>query len=407
LLDDALPARSEDLSGRFAALLGEAAALELSIGRSAEAASYLRRMRDATPSDALYLQSRQRLLCSWERILAGDTTAARQQAVMARDFAGEAGVPFAIAASELALAQVDLASGKGDSAKNNAAIARIETARRIASDGASPALRFASCVTEAAALLDAAPHAANEAISEAMSIGAQYSIRNIELWRPDLMARVCRAALELGLEVDYAAELIRARNLVASDAPYEVASWPWPIAIRTLGEFSVERDGAPLTGSRKTQQRPLMLLKALIARGHRGASAAALADDLWPDADGDMALQSLTVTLHRLRKLLGNEEAVTLSGGVLHINERLVWVDAFAVEELVNRGGALQREHPERAQPLYQSALRLDRGAFLPHDTDLIWTRLARERLAAVLEDCQSGFRARRVPTSRRLSRVR
>ena len=403
VLADVLPTQGEKGSRRFAAVLSEAAAMFLSLGRCDEARIYLQQMQDAVPADALYLQSRNRSLRAWERVLAGDASTAHQHAKIARDFAGEARVPFAVAASELSLAQIEHQLGKRDAAPS-----RIETARTIADNGACPGLQFAACITEAESLLDDGNDPrANKPIAEAMTIGARYSIQNIEFWRPDLMARICRSALEMGVEVEYTTGLVRTRGLVTRDPPYEIARWPWPIAVHTLGEFFIERDGLRLPASRKVQQRPLTLLKALIARGRRGATTTAVADDLWPDADGDFALRSLTVALHRLRKLLGSEEAVSLNGGILRINERLVWVDALAVEELLTRAVSSERGSPEHANTLHQRVISLSHGPFLPHDLDQPWAAKARRQLADLRERSQRWLDHHTDSEARRLRRVR
>ena len=43
---------------------------------------------------------------------------------------------------------------------------------------------------------------------------------------------------------------------------------------------------------------------SLIALGGREASEERLSNALWPDADGDLAHESFTITLHRLRRLM-------------------------------------------------------------------------------------------------------
>jgi DNA-binding SARP family transcriptional activator len=45
--------------------------------------------------------------------------------------------------------------------------------------------------------------------------------------------------------------------------------WPWPIRIRTLGCFEIERDGTQLRFEGKAQRQPLKMLKILIAAGER------------------------------------------------------------------------------------------------------------------------------------------
>ncbi len=96
--------------------------------------------------------------------------------------------------------------------------------------------------------------------------------------------------------------LIRRRKLPppGPDAP----GWPWPLALRTFGDFEIAREGVPLVSKGKAQKKPLELLKALVAHGGRGVDAAMLTALLWPDAEGDDAKTSFDSNLYRLRKLV-------------------------------------------------------------------------------------------------------
>lgn len=75
------------------------------------------------------------------------------------------------------------------------------------------------------------------------------------------------------------------------------------VRIQTLGEFIVEIDGRRIYDRDWKGQRTRMLLVALICEGGQKVPATRLADMLWPDAEGDKALQNLKVALHRLRRL--------------------------------------------------------------------------------------------------------
>ena len=94
-------------------------------------------------------------------------------------------------------------------------------------------------------------------------------------------------------------------------------NWPWPLKINTLGQFAMERDGEAVRFSGKVQQKPLLLLKALIAFGGREVKEEQLCDALWPDAEGDLAHRSFETTLYRLRLLLG-KEAIAVQGREAH-----------------------------------------------------------------------------------------
>jgi DNA-binding SARP family transcriptional activator len=115
------------------------------------------------------------------------------------------------------------------------------------------------------------------------------------------------------------------------------------------------------------------VLKTIIAGGGSNVADTYVADLLWPDSDGDLAMQSLATTLHRLRKLLGRQEAVTLQNGILSLDPSMCWIDARAFEHLLSRAEdlweeACTEEDFERACAPIFSALELYKGEFLPDD---------------------------------------
>jgi DNA-binding SARP family transcriptional activator len=109
----------------------------------------------------------------------------------------------------------------------------------------------------------------------------------------------------------------------------------------------------------------------------------AVTQALWPDAEGDAAKRSFDVTLHRLRRLLGRDDAITLHGGKLALNPGIVWVDALAFERLAGRVEELprgQRAPAAQSVETLERALRLYRGPLLASD-DEAWISPARQRL--------------------------
>ncbi len=177
-------------------------------------------------------------------------------------------------------------------------------------------------------------------------------------------------ALTEGVEPDYARQLIRRRKLPPPDAA--VTDWPWPLALRTFGEFAIVREGEPLVSKGKAQKKPLELLKALITQGGRGVDATMLTSLVWPDAEGDDAKTSFDSNLYRLRKLLDVDGALQLAEGKLSLNAEVVWLDTWAFEAALDAGDVA-------------GALALYRGAFLALDAPLPWTLPARDRLQARL----------------------
>lgn len=148
--------------------------------------------------------------------------------------------------------------------------------------------------------------------------------------RPDLAARLANFALENGIETEFVCALIERNGLVApSDAGLQ---WPFRLRVRVLGGFGLARDGQPVRFTGKAQQRPLDLLKLLIALGGKDVDVQQLMAALWPDADGASAKTSFDAALFRLRKLIDVDDALVLTGGKLSLDGTLAWTDVWALE---------------------------------------------------------------------------
>jgi DNA-binding SARP family transcriptional activator len=115
-------------------------------------------------------------------------------------------------------------------------------------------------------------------------------------------------------------------------------------------------------------------LKALIAHGARRVDAAMLTALLWPDAEGDDAKTSFDSTLYRLRKLVDVDGAIVLTEGKLSLDPASVWVDALALEALLDEDGVTATR-----------ALALARGDFLADEPPSPWVARARDRLKSRL----------------------
>lgn len=150
-----------------------------------------------------------------------------------------------------------------------------------------------------------------------------------------------------------------------------------PIEVRTLGHFAVCLRGEPLRFGRKAPARPLALLKYLAARGGETADLHA-AEALWPDA-GATALRSLSVTVHRLRRLLDHAEALAYHDRRLAFDASVVWCDALAFEACLHRAESATKDE-ERVRH-YQRAMSLYTGDFLEHEEPHAWLVAARARL--------------------------
>ncbi|HLS82966.1 MAG TPA: BTAD domain-containing putative transcriptional regulator [Steroidobacter sp.] len=279
----------------------------------------------------------------------------------------QAGVVWGEGYTRTILARARYAAGDRDGAR-----AELATARSIASELRCSNQHYSLYEAEAEfAYAEADEPALLESLRRLFAVMREQGFVNSAWWRDATMARWCRIALEHGIETTVVRRLIHLRRLLPDGPAVHLERWPWPIKIYTLGVFRIEIDDKPLHFIGKVQKRPLELLKALIAFGGRVVNESQLAEALWPHADGDAAHNAFVTTLQRLRKLLSHKEALIYQEGRLSLNDRMCWLDAWALET-VNAG----------ADPAgLQSGIALYRGAFLAQDLDASWTIPARERL--------------------------
>jgi len=220
-------------------------------------------------------------------------------------------------------------------------------------------------------------------LRKAFSIARHERVFNTLQWLASQMSRLCTVALEQGIETGYVRELIRLRGL--RPASRDTPAWPWPVKLRTLGRFEILKDGEPLHAEGKSQRKPLALLKALVTLGGTDVAEDRLIEIVWSDSlDGD-GQKAFDVTVHRLRKLLGHEQALQVTDRHLSLNPEAVWLDMWALERHLAAAlpvapvGAADAAALERAAP---AILDLYRGRLLDGDVDAAWLLPARNRLA-------------------------
>jgi DNA-binding SARP family transcriptional activator len=224
------------------------------------------------------------------------------------------------------------------------------------------------------------------ALARLRSLGA----RQVLGVAPGVLAELLAQALRLGIEVDVAQGLARHLGLRPPPQARRLRRWAWRYELCTLGGFELLREGQPIEFSAKGPGRPLELLKVLVAYGGRHVRVDELTDALWPHVDGDYAYKSFTATLHRLRRLLGDDDAVLLREGRLSLSPTYFWVDAWAFDHLVAEVDACAdaAAPAEQLRALAGELVALYRGPFLPDESD------------------QSAFLARREQLRARLSRT-
>lgn len=198
--------------------------------------------------------------------------------------------------------------------------------------------------------------------------------------QPDLAARLADFALEHRIDPEFVRLLIARNGL--TPPPGAGPAWPFRLHVRVLGRFELARDGQPVQFAGKVQQRPLDVLKYVVAAGGEQVDSQPLIDALWPDAEGDAAKASFDAALFRLRKLLGVDHAIRLMGGKLSLDPTLVWTDVHAFDAAVDRAESAGRGSPPDVAAAASRLIAAYRGALLS-DERTPWPASPREALRA------------------------
>jgi ATP/maltotriose-dependent transcriptional regulator MalT/DNA-binding SARP family transcriptional activator len=235
-------------------------------------------------------------------------------------------------------------------------------------------------------------------LSQALRRAAELQYYLVLMRLPRELALLCEAALEAGIETDYVRELIRRRELrpVHGVGP----SWPWPVRVRLVGGFQLEVGQHEYRPEHKAQGRPLDLVK-LLAVGPLLQSAPLerrwLAQQLWPDAESERALKSLDMTVSRLRRLLGDDACVDVTGGQVRLNDALVFTDVrrilWAVGVLSAARDDFVTDKPvdENAMLRAFHAVGTAGGELLAAEAEWVWLVNARRRFAGRIDRALLG----------------
>ena len=153
-------------------------------------------------------------------------------------------------------------------------------------------------------------------------------------------------------------------------------------AVRTLGDFRVERRGEPVTNTEWRSRKARQLLKMLVARRGRPTHREQLIDSLWPEQSDANLSNRLAVAVSTIRGVLDSDrvheadyfvkgETATLGLDLDHL-----WVD---VEEFL----LLARQVLAGDNSRFDEAEALYRGEFLEEDIYEDWAQPLREEARA------------------------
>lgn len=191
---------------------------------------------------------------------------------------------------------------------------------------------------------------------------------------PSVASSLCFFALQEDVESAFVRDLIARHRMVA---PVHASGRSNQVAVRVFGRTMLSLHGTAAASGGKAQRRPMLLLKALLAAHPAGRPQQALAAQLWPDADDAKA--ALNVTVHRLRKLLGRDDAVVVASGTIMLDGRVLWSDVGALEDVCKGIETLDKVPTDEFRRCAVDLLDLYRGPFCDGDEES-WLLPVRER---------------------------
>lgn len=157
--------------------------------------------------------------------------------------------------------------------------------------------------------------------------------------------------------------------LKVSSCPVTIADKKPLVTIQTLGPFCLTINCHQLYDRQWKGRRLKQLLKAIIALGGTKVSLEKLSRMLWPDSDGDHALNNLKMALSRLRRV-GDENCPSPSSWLVVKHRRVSLVQSICKIDALEFSRAMKKiGHPEHSESM-QQALAMYTDDFLPNDED-------------------------------------
>ena len=230
-------------------------------------------------------------------------------------------------------------------------------------------------------------------LAECFAAAAGIGFVNLFARARSVAARLVHAALSHGIEPAFARRIIALQAL--DPPPLAGPAWPYHVHVRTLGGFELRIADEQYRPAHKSQDKPLELLKLLVAcqaLGRESADKDWIAERLWPDSDTPNARKSLDMTLTRLRRLLEDEDAILTAEGRLGLSPTRVWTDVRPLMAALagarsRRDAKARGDDVERIAAAAEIAAVLEhfRGPFLPEDSESAWLLAGREAVSAAV----------------------
>jgi DNA-binding SARP family transcriptional activator len=149
------------------------------------------------------------------------------------------------------------------------------------------------------------------------------------------------------------------------------------LTVRTLGTFSVARNGVPVSEASARSRKVWNIFKYLITNRHRITPVESLIDMLWEDGGPEDPLKSLYTLISRLRKQLGHDGGTEFilfrPGGYQWNTDAPVEFDAAVFEDLITQ--ARNTADDGERLTLLREAIGLYAGDYLAESSAELWVQ--------------------------------
>ncbi len=369
----------------------------LSTGDLPMARSYLKKLELLLAPHALWDHAQYHFLLAWHHIENEDTISAWKDLCKARDFIETCGNPYTMASVKILQANLQLC-GKEPTFAEKDLIGILDNDRLVHNN----IIKFVTYLTlaDGAFTTQDLPNAVNH-FRNALGIVQKHGLTMPFPLVNRRIGHVVAQALNAGFSDEILYDLIDRWQLKAPSPELTGERWPWPIKLFTFGGLRMFKDQKLIMPSTKPPRKLFELLILLLAVKRPGIPRDTAAYRLWPETEGDRAMQNLNTTLHRLRKLFGDEEAILINNGRLLLNPQKCWADCWHFEWLEQRSSS--RNISTASSHLLQG-LRLYQGEFAPEHRDFhvaavyaktlqrSWLNLIAKARALVKETDPEGF---------------
>jgi hypothetical protein len=353
---------------------------------------YLEKIEPLLAPHALWDHAQYHFLKAWFCLEKADLAEARNLLLKSADFINSCGNPYTVACVDILEANLQLDYGHPAEARRNLeAVQSNERLRHNKIIAMVIQLALADC-----AFCEQSPAQGERHFRQAVALMRQNGLTLPFPMVNRRMGQVVAQALDMGVSDAVVYDLVNRWKLRPPSPEMAGIRWPWPIKLFTLGGLEMVAHEKPIEPSVKPPRKLFELLLLLITAKGVGIPKENAAYRLWPDSDGDRAIQNLNTALHRLRKVLGEEEVILLENGRLLFNPRKCWVDCRHFEWLQHRASSAGNH--EAACRFVVSGLRYYRGDFAPeyHNLEFVLgyaehLRKSFEGMIAIAETLHAG----------------